>query len=90
MEEGVEEQGEVDIGGCLHGGGVVERVQYLRLSHLGEFILIYDFLQIYIFSGRNLITGPDIEQRFGDQREMVGLKSSWFGAASHSGRAPVV
>ena len=24
MEEGVEEQGEVGIGGCMHGGGVVE------------------------------------------------------------------
>ena len=37
MEEGVEEQGEVGIGGCEHGGGVVEGGQG---DHFSSHILV--------------------------------------------------
>ena len=52
MEEGVEEQGEVGIGGCVHDGGVVEGVQGDHfssqiLSHLGGFILRYEVFLLH-------------------------------------------
>ena len=70
MEEGVEEQGEVGIGGCEHGGaggGVVEggSARSLGLPHLSGFISgIWKLENCWmIFSAVHTFSNKDINMK---------------------------